>query len=169
MGKEWAKHVWLRRVFGCAAACAAYAGLYFAGAAAVRRAPGYGYLFGWLTHPGQPLWWGAMAVSALPAACGWGRCAGVMTGGFAASVLLASALSAETAWAVWAALFLASALAGFFVQSRCGDVSDERLAAAAAVATVITIAAGIAAAYLAVFLLVFAALLWAFVIWRVRH
>ena len=92
-----------------------------------------------------------------------------MTGGFAASVLLASALSAETAWAVWAALFLASALAGFFVQSRCGDVSDERLAAAAAVATVVTSAAGIAAAYLAVFVLVFAALLWAFVIWRVRH
>ena len=169
MGKERAKHVWLRRALGSAAVCAVYAGLYFAGAAAVRCAPEHGYLFGWLTHPGRPLWWGAMAVSALPAACGWGRCAGVMTGGFAASVLFASALAAETAWAAWAALFLASALAGFLTQSRCGSVSDEQLAAAAAVATVIAIAAGIAAAYLAAFVLVFAALLWAFVIRRVRH
>ncbi len=169
MGKEWAKHVWLRRVLGCAVVCAVYAGLYFAGAAAVRRAPGHGYLFGWLTQPVRRLWWGAMIVSALPVACGWGRCAGVMTGGFAASVLLASALAAETAWAAWAALFLAAALAGIVVQSRCGDVSDEQLAAAAAIATVIAIVAGITAAYLAVFLLVFAALLWAFVIRRARH
>lgn len=133
-------------------------------------APAHDNLFGWLTHPGRWLWWGAMVVSALPALGGWCRCAGIMTAGFAVSVLFVSALvGAETAWAVWAALFLASALAGIVAQCKHGDVSDEQLVRAAAIATVIALAAAVAAAYLAFFLLVFVVLLWAFVIARARR
>lgn len=91
------------------------------------------YLFGWLTH--QRLFWGAMAVSVLPALLGKFRLSAAALAGFEVGLVAGELLGPYPAgeaighshygWAIWGGVFLASLVAGAVWELRAGKQRPE--------------------------------------------